>query len=153
MTRARRYWLLAGGVAIVLLPIVVLSVGRWGAFDLFSGRDSLDDSAAQADLVVCFRESSDRFAPNEVAESILTVPLPEGGFNLLPGVDDFSIAASEGIAIAPLRVDLNSSTLSEGIEAIEGALRDRAEVATVLRSARAADCAERTTGDTTTATR
>ena len=151
MTRGRRRWLLVGGVVVVLLmPVLVLAASRLGAFDVFSDDDSLDDPAAPGDLVVCLAENADRFAPNEVAESVLTVPLPNGGFNLRPGVDDFSITSSGGDIIASLRVDLDPSASDEVIEEIQDALLARVEVETVLRSARAAACAERASETKTT---
>lgn len=142
MTTARRWALVIGAtvVAVVLVLGVLLGVGRFPAFDIFGQDDPLGDPAAKIDLVACFQEGLDRFAPHEVASDVLSTPRGDGSFDLLPGVDGYSLDSTDGQRTDVLSVDFYSNSSDAEVDAVESALLDRSEITVVLRDSLRTGC-------------
>lgn len=144
MKLTRRRVVLAVSLVLlgVLVPVIVLGVGRFPAFDIFGQDDPLGVENGRQDMVVCFRSGLSRFQPDDVVNEVLTIPQPDGSEALPPGVDGFAFdSAGEGSsATTVLLIDFYSNASEEEQDAVQVALLGREEVLTVVRDARASDC-------------
>lgn len=126
----------------LIVPVIVLGVGRFLAFDIFRNEDPLGVENGRQDMIVCFRPGLSQFQTNDVVTDVLTIPQPDGSEALPSGVDGFAydFLGEEPSVITVLEIDLYSNASKEDEDALEAALLERDEVVTVLRDARASDC-------------
>lgn len=139
----RRLGVAAALVVIgLVLPVVVVGVANFGDFDIFGHDDPLGVEGGRQDMIDCLRPGLSRFQPNDVVEAVLVFPQPDGSEASPPGVDGWGYAASseDESATTVLEIDFYSNAKQQDKDRLEAALRERDEVVTVLRDARASDC-------------
>lgn len=144
MKVTRRRVALAVGLVFLglMVPVILLGVGRFPAFDIFGQDDPLGVENGRQDMIVCFRPGLSQFQTNDVVTNVLTIPQPDGSDALPAGVDGFAydFLGEEPSVITVLEIDFYSNASKEEKDALQAALLERDEVVTVLRDARASDC-------------
>lgn len=144
-------WLGLGVVVLLAVPVVVVGWGQVGAFDIFGNEDPLGDPSAGLDLVVCVEPSADRFASDDLAELVLSVPDGYGGDLLPPGVDGYGMdRAGPGDRIGVIEIDMRGNASDEDLERLVAAFRSHENVFGIHRHALGSICAAGAATTTTT---